>query len=161
MSTVLGGGGSGAKKTNPCPRVINQWTKVGGEETRIIQFHGWNINNGVRGPVNNQRSPRNFPYVNIDPLLRIIWHRCHYDWKHFGDCSSRRRGLVCACLQYNNNIICMYRRERKNFPWPDARKIQNVKQLFMRIDMWPAFGWIASDFNTIFYRFLCYAHQQL
>lgn len=40
----------GLKKMNPCPRVINQRTKVGGEETRIIQFHGWNINNGVRGP---------------------------------------------------------------------------------------------------------------
>jgi len=42
--------GGGLKKMNPCPRVINQRTKVGGEETRIIQFHGWNINNGVRGP---------------------------------------------------------------------------------------------------------------
>jgi len=50
MITRTDTGGGGLKKMNPCPRVINQRTKAGGGETRIIQFHGWNINNGVRGP---------------------------------------------------------------------------------------------------------------
>lgn len=41
------------RKMNPCPGVINQGeTKTSGGEqqgTRIIQFHGRNINNEVRG----------------------------------------------------------------------------------------------------------------
>lgn len=107
MITRTNASGGGLKKMNPCPRVINQRTKVGGEETRIIQFHGWNINNGVRGPwiISGRwgisRTSISTPFANnltsVPPRLNI----------------SETAAVVGSCVRVY--CVCIYTHKRINF----------------------------------------------
>jgi len=119
--------GGRVKKTIPCPRVINQRTKAGGEETRVIQFHGWNINNGVRGPwiISGRRgisrTSISTPFANnltsVPPRLKTF----------------RRLQPSRACLsmyiiytRYSRIDVCIYA-NGKTFPARTPGKFQNVK----------------------------------
>lgn len=125
MITRTNASGGGLKKMNPCPRVINQRTKVGGEETRIIQFHGWNINNGVRGPwiISGRRgisrTSISTPFANnltsVPPRLNI----------------SETAAVVGSSVR----VYCTYTHKRINFPYSrTSQKFRNVNSyLFLLI----------------------------